>query len=154
MDDKRVDIEKLRKAIPGIAETLGGIMADTALHGYVQSRMTLEDAQPTVGMTFRPKEGADLKISLSIAFAEPGDEPGDESDADGEPDDKPGDESGSEDKPLNDNRDTLYAKVWDRIRAAGAMYMTPETIVRTSIETVLDEIERVLKEKEAAPNAM
>jgi hypothetical protein len=105
-------------------------------------------------MTFRPKEGADLKISLSVAFA----------DSDDKPNDEPGDESG--DEPTESEKavahfiigrhiDALYAKVWDRIRAAGAMYMTPETIVRTSIETVLDETERALKEKlKEEPNAV
>lgn len=62
-----MDIQDLKKAIPGISAKLGEMMATAGLSIFQDAGLTLEQATPSVGITLTPRDGSEpLRITLSV----------------------------------------------------------------------------------------
>jgi hypothetical protein len=62
-----MDLQQLAEAMPGTATKLGELMVKDGLGMFQQMGLTLDDATPSVAMTFTPKDGGEpLRVTLSI----------------------------------------------------------------------------------------
>ena len=60
-------IEELKKKIPGIANALGKMLANDAMEAIEAAGITLDDADPSVSITLRPKTGGpDIRLTLTL----------------------------------------------------------------------------------------
>jgi hypothetical protein len=61
-----MDLQKLAEAMPNIATKLGEMMVKDGLGAFQKLGLTLDDASPSVAMSFTTKDGDRLRVSLAI----------------------------------------------------------------------------------------
>lgn len=62
-----IDLTYLREKMPEMAAKLATMMADEALLTLLDTGLSLDDAQPSVSITYTPKDGGEsFRVTLSV----------------------------------------------------------------------------------------